>query len=284
MTVSFGTRLAEAFVSSGRLCVGIDPHSYLLGEWQLADSAAGVRDFGLRVVEAAHGRAAIIKPQVAFYERHGSAGYAALEDVLAAARAAGLLVIADVKRGDVGTSVEAYGEAWLTPGSPLESDAMTISAFQGVGSIRAPHALALAGGKGLFVLAATSNPEAALLQRAAVDSTGQSVAASIVGDVHDWNTSEISSDHGVLASTGVVIGATVGLADYGITAEALSATPILAPGFGHQGALVSDATALFGAASANVIVSASRSILAAGPAGIADAIETQSREIAEAFA
>ncbi|GAB2446943.1 orotidine-5'-phosphate decarboxylase [Conyzicola lurida] len=283
MTVSFGTRLAEAFVSSGRLCVGIDPHSYLLGEWQLADSAAGVRDFGLRVVEAAHGRAAIIKPQVAFYERHGSAGYAALEDVLAAARAAGLLVIADVKRGDVGTSVEAYGEAWLTPGSPLESDAMTISAFQGVGSIRAPHELALAGGKGLFVLAATSNPEAALLQRAVVD-TGQSVAASIVGDVHDWNTSETTAGPSGLGSTGVVIGATVGLADYGITAGALSTTPILAPGFGHQGALVSDATTLFGAASGNVIVSASRSILAAGPSGIADAVETQSREIAEAFA
>jgi orotidine-5'-phosphate decarboxylase len=283
MTVSFGARLSAAFDASGRLCVGIDPHSYLLGEWDLADDASGVREFGLRVVEAAHGRAAIIKPQVAFYERHGSAGYAALEDVLAAARAAGLLVIADVKRGDVGTSVEAYGEAWLTPGSPLEADAMTISAFQGVGSIRAPHEHALAGGKGLFVLAATSNPEAVQLQRATVNSgstAGSSVAASIVEDVHDWNTAESSG----LGSTGVVIGATVGLSDYGIPTGSLARTPILAPGFGHQGALVSDASALFGAASANVIVSASRSILAAGPAGIADAITAQSREIAEAFA
>jgi orotidine-5'-phosphate decarboxylase len=287
MTLSFGARLSATFASVGRLCVGIDPHSYLLGEWQLSDDAKGVRDFGLRVVEATVGRAGIVKPQVAFFERHGSAGYAALEDVLAAARSAGLLVIADVKRGDVGTSVEAYGQAWLTPGSPLEADAMTISAFQGVGSIAAPHDLALAHGKGLFVLAATSNPEAASLQTAILSagpSAGRSVAASIVADVHDWNSTETASGPATLGSTGVVIGATVDLADYGIAPSALTATPILAPGFGHQGALVSDATRLFGAASAGVVVSASRSILAAGPSGVAAAIEAQCTDIAGAFA
>ena len=287
MTPSFGQRLSHVFETTGRLCVGIDPHAYLLGEWELSDDAGGVRDFGLRVVEATAGRAGIIKPQVAFFERHGSAGYAALEDVLAAARAAGLLVIADVKRGDVGTSVEAYGQAWLTPGSPLEADAMTISAFQGVGSIAAPHDLALAHGKGLFVLAATSNPEAAELQTATLTrgpSAGRSVAASIVSDVHDWNSTETASGASTLGSTGVVVGATVALADYGITPPSLAVTPILAPGFGHQGALVSDATRLFGAASAGLIVSASRSILAAGPSGIAAAIDAQTAEIAGAFA
>jgi orotidine-5'-phosphate decarboxylase len=278
---AFGARLAAAFADGHRLCVGIDPHSYLLGEWGLSDDAAGVRAFGLRVVEAAHGSAAIVKPQVAFFERHGSAGYAALEDVLAAARAAGLIVIADVKRGDVGTSVEAYGEAWLTPGGPLESDAMTISAFQGVGSIRAPHELALAHGKGLFVLAATSNPEAAAVQTATVSSgltAGASVAAGIVSEVRDWNSTENG-----LGSTGVVIGATVALDDYGISAASLAQTPVLAPGFGHQGARVSDATRIFGAASAGVVVSASRSILSAGPSKVAAAIRDQSAEVAEAF-
>ena len=286
MTSGFGERLAEVFAASGRLCVGIDPHAYLLGEWDLPDDASGVREFGLRVVEATAGRAGIIKPQVAFFERHGSAGYAALEDVLAAARDAGLLVIADAKRGDVGTSVEAYGAAWLTPGSPLEADAMTISAFQGVGSIAAPHDLALANGKGLFVLAATSNPEATAVQTATVTSggtAGRSVAASIVADVHDWNSLEIAGAT-ALGSTGVVLGATVDLADYGITAEALAASPILGPGFGHHGALVSDATRLYGAASAGVSVSASRSILAAGPSAIAAAIDAQAEEIAGAFA
>jgi orotidine-5'-phosphate decarboxylase len=287
---TFGGALEAAFASTGRLCVGIDPHSYLLAQWELPDDSAGVREFGLRVVEAAHGRAGIVKPQVAFYERHGSAGYAALEDVLAAARAAGLLVIADVKRGDVGTSVEAYGQAWLTPGSSLEADAMTISAFQGVESLRAPHELALAHGKGLFVLAATSNPEAATLQTAlvratafdSVESDGVSVAASIVEGVHAWNSIEAGRE--ALGSVGVVVGATLDLADYGIPHDSLAHTPILAPGFGHQGAVISDVGLIFGEAAGNVIVSASRSILAAGPSGIADAIDAQNLEIAGAFA
>jgi orotidine-5'-phosphate decarboxylase len=282
MTLSFGQRLAGVFEASGRLCVGIDPHSYLLGEWDLPDSAAGVRDFGLRVVEAAHGRTGIVKPQVAFFERHGSAGYAALEDVLAAAREAGLLVIADAKRGDVGTSVEAYGQAWLTPGSPLEADAMTISAFQGTGSIAAPRDLALAHGKGLFVLAATSNPEAAAVQTALLTSRAngeKSVAASIVEDVQDWNRQSTG-----LGSIGVVIGATVDTGTYGIGQSTLVDTPVLAPGFGHQGALIGDVTAIFGAASAGVIVSSSRAVLGAGPSGIAAAIAAQNAEIAEAFA
>jgi len=279
MTVTFGQRLAGVFATSGRLCVGIDPHSYLLEQWELPDSAAGVRDFGLRVVEAAHSRAGIVKPQVAFYERHGSAGYAALEVVLEAARAAGLLVIADVKRGDVGTSVEAYGQAWLTPGGPLEADAMTVSAFQGTGSLAAPLDLALAGGKGLFVLAATSNPEAASVQTARLASSAKSVAASIVDDVQDWNRGASP-----LGSVGVVIGATVDMAAYGIEASSLSTTPILAPGFGHQGARLGDVTTLFGAASAGVVVSSSRAVLGAGPKGIAAAIAAQNTEIAEAFA
>jgi orotidine-5'-phosphate decarboxylase len=286
MTASFGSRLEGVFAANGRLCVGIDPHAYLLDEWSLGDTADGLREFGLRVVDAAHGRVGIVKPQVAFFERHGSAGYAALEQVLAAARAAGLVVIADVKRGDVGSSVAAYGEAWLTPGSPLESDAMTISAFQGVGSIVAPHELAIEAGKGLFVLAATSNPEAAAIQRSRSDN-GQSVAASIVGEVQLWNQQQNAPDDKArrfpLGSTGVVIGATIDMASYGIDTAALRSTPILAPGFGHQGALVADAPALFGAASAGLIVSASRSILAAGPDGVASAIDAQVRELEGVF-
>lgn len=161
----FGHRLHDSIAVHGPLCVGIDPHSYLLNEWGLVDSALGLREFGLRVVEAAAGRVALVKPQVAFFERHGSEGYAALETVLDAAHSAGLIVIADVKRGDVGTSLDAYAQAWLTPGSPLEADAMTVSAYQGVGSLSGAVTLATDHGKGLFVLAATSNPEAAALQK-----------------------------------------------------------------------------------------------------------------------
>src|SRR5690606_17054008 len=154
---SFGERLRTAVDESGRLCVGIDPHAYLLRDWGLADTAGGVRELSLRVIDAIGDAAAAIKPQVACFQRHGAAGYAVLEEVLATAREAGLLLIADAKRGDVGTSVEAYGQAWLTPGSPLEADALTVSAFQGVASLASVLDLAAREGKGLFVLAATSN-------------------------------------------------------------------------------------------------------------------------------
>ena len=275
---SFGTRLTEVFATTGHLCVGIDPHPYLLAEWGLGDDAAGLREFGLRVVDAAAGRVGIIKPQVAFFERHGAAGYAALEETIAAGRAAGLLVIADAKRGDVGSTVEAYGQSWLTPGSPLEADAMTISAFQGLGSIDAPHELALANGKGLFVLAATSNPESFSVQGARVAS-GSTVSASIIDGVHTWNRAE----NAPLGSVGVVIGATVDFGEFGINGSPLALTPILAPGLGAQGAKFSDVGRIYGSAASNVIVSASRSILAAGPSGLSAAIASQAAEVRAAI-
>jgi orotidine-5'-phosphate decarboxylase len=276
----FGERLSAAFDEFGHLCVGIDPHPYLLERWGLADSAEGVREFGLRVVEAVGGRAGIVKPQVAFFERHGSAGFVALERVLGAARASGLLVIADAKRGDIGSTAAAYGEAWLTPGSPLEADAMTVSAFQGVGSLADPIRRALDAGKGLFVLAATSNPESFALQTALLgsgDRAGSTVAASIVAEVNGSNSA-------ALGSVGVVIGATVTLADYGISAGDLVSTPILAPGFGHQGAGFDAIARVYGAASGNVVVNSSRAILEAGPAGLAGAVGAQARELAGAYA
>jgi orotidine-5'-phosphate decarboxylase len=274
--LTFGERLRSAFDTGGNLCVGIDPHAFLLAQWNLTDDPAGLREFGLRVVEAASTRAAIVKPQVAFFERHGSAGFAALEDVLGAARAAGLLVIADAKRGDIGSTFDAYASAWLTPGSPLEVHAITVSPYLGIGSIEGPRAIAAANGKGLFVLAATSNPEALALQTSRMAS-GSTVAAGIVEEVQQWN----SADAG-LGSVGIVLGATVDRGDFGITD--LGNIPVLAPGFGHQGARIGDLRALYGAAAANVLVSASRSILAAGPSGIAAAIEQQAAEVAEALA
>jgi orotidine-5'-phosphate decarboxylase len=279
VSASFGERLSAVFARSGHLCVGVDPHPYLLEKWALPDSAAGVREFGLRVVDAAATRAGIIKPQVAFFERHGSAGFAALEDVLAAARAADLLVIADAKRGDLGTSVEAYGQAWLTPGSPLEADAMTISAFQGVGSLSAPATLAAATGKGLFVLTATSNPESVGIQTAVIaegEQAGRSVSASIVAEVNSWNRQP-------LGDIGVVIGATVDLGRYGISDSDLAATPILAPGFGHQGVGFDALHTVYGSAAHNVVVSSSRAILDAGPHGIKDVLVTQTSQLAEVF-
>lgn len=268
MTGSFGERARAALVRHGHLCVGVDPHEALLSAWGLGADAAGVREFGLRVVDAAAGRVGFVKPQVSFFERHGSAGLAALEEVLAAARAAGLLVIADAKRGDIGTTMDAYAAAWLTPGATLEADAVTVSPYLGVGALSGTFDLAHAHGKGAFVLAATSNPEAAAVQRAAAPG-GRSVAAEVVADVSRRNA-EIAAP-GVWGSIGFVIGATVDWDEAGLSPFAPVA-PILAPGFGHQGARPDRLAAVYGPMAPAVIASESRSILSAGPAGIADAV------------
>jgi len=289
--LSFGDRLVTAFESFGQLCVGIDPHPYILTRWGLSDDASGLLQFGLRVIEAAAGTVGIIKPQVAFFERHGSAGYAALEDILRAARQAGLIVIADAKRGDLGTSVEAYGQAWLTPGSPLEVDALTVSAYMGLGSIEAPMALAEETGKGLFVLAATSNPEAFSIQTARISCgshAGRTVASSIVTGVGEWNSvqgsalSTSDSPARGLGSIGLVLGATVDFSACDLDLHQIAsapASPVLAPGFGHQGAQFGDLERLYGPAAPNTIVSASRSILEAGPEGIGSTIQAQAAEV-----
>jgi orotidine-5'-phosphate decarboxylase len=274
----FGSRVQAALAEHGPLCVGIDPHVSLLAEWGLDAAAAGAREFGLRVVDAAAGRVGIVKPQVSFFERWGSAGFAALEDVLAAARAAGLVVIADAKRGDIGTTMQAYADAWLTPGSPLEADALTVSPYLGPESLRGTLTTAVREDKGVFVLAATSNPEASGLQTARTADVAatddQTVAQRVARDVAWVNRSAAFA--GGLGPVGLVIGATVDRLEFGLTDDVLEGTPILAPGFGAQGADPSDLGRLFGAAAPHVIASESRSILSAGPDGLEVRIDARS--------
>lgn len=277
MSTRFGERVRAAVTSHGPLCVGIDPHASLLAAWGLGDDAAGVREFGLRTIEAAADRVGIVKPQVSFFERFGSAGFAALEDVLSAARSAGLIVIADAKRGDIGSTMDAYAAAWLTPGSPLEADALTVNPFLGVGALDGAFDLAETHGKGLFVLAATSNPEAEVLQRS-VSETGRAVSADIISVVSARNAEHAAT--GEWGSFGFVIGATVDWTDAGIAAFT-PAAPILAPGFGTQGANPADLHRRFGSMSGAVIASESRSILSAGPSGLAAAIDARVAEYRE---
>jgi len=268
VTNSFGERARAAIARHGHLCVGIDPHEPLLAAWGLSIDAAGAREFGLRVVEAAAGRVGFVKPQVSFFERHGSAGLAALEDVLAAARAADVLAIADAKRGDIGSTMDAYAAAWLTPGSALEADALTVSPYLGVGALSGTFDLAGGHGKGVFVLAATSNPEATSLQRATT-AAGATVSADVVAQVSARNAQDAAA--GEWGSLGFVIGATVDWDEAGL-APFTPAAPILAPGFGFQGASPQQLVDVYGAMAPAVIASESRSVLAAGPTGIVDAI------------
>lgn len=266
---TFGQRLWAALDAHGPLCVGIDPHDALLKAWGMDVSAAGAREFGLRTVEAAAGRVGLVKPQVAFFERFGSAGFAALEDVLRAAREADLLVIADAKRGDIGSTMAGYTAAWLEPGSPLEADAVTLSPYLGPDALREALSTAVHHDKGAFVLAATSNPEALPVQGALVDDEeGERVAARVARDVA-WHN---MGSPGALGSAGVVVGATVDRRAFGLTDMLLAGTPILAPGFGAQGADPADLPRLFGYVAAQVVANESRSILSAGPARLAERI------------
>ncbi|WP_043435828.1 orotidine-5'-phosphate decarboxylase, partial [Arthrobacter sp. I3] len=202
---TFGSRLGRAMADRGPLCVGIDPHPALLQRWGLTDDAAGLERFSLTVLEAVGSLAAAVKPQVALYERHGSAGIAVLERTLAAAAEASVLTIADAKRGDIGSTMAAYADAWLRDGSALAADSVTLSPYLGFESLRPALDLAAATGRGVFVLALTSNPEGASVQHVGgADSVARRIteAAAVENQRYD----------GSLGSVGLVVGATVGSA------------------------------------------------------------------------
>jgi len=162
---TFGDRIQHAMRHFGPVCVGIDPHPGLLGSWGLTDDVDGVEKFAEICVEAFDGTVALVKPQVAFFEAYGSGGIAVLERTIEVLRASGTLVLADAKRGDIGSTMDAYARAWLADG-PLGSDAVTVSPYLGFGSLAPALALAQANRRGVFVLAATSNPEGAQVQSA----------------------------------------------------------------------------------------------------------------------
>jgi orotidine-5'-phosphate decarboxylase len=275
MTTGFGERLRAAVDERGPLCVGIDPHASLLAQWRLPDSAVGARELALAVVDASASRVALVKPQVALFERFGAAGFAVLEEVLRTARAAGLLVIGDAKRGDIGSTADGYAAAWLATGAPLECDALTVAPYLGLGALDSLMAVAHQSGNGVFVLASTSNPEGEDLQ-AAKTRHGSTVAGAIARDVAERNSAATSERWG---DVGLVIGATRPLTDSGIDPQLLLSTPVLAPGFGVQGAKLSDVRAIFGVASASVLPTVSRSVLEAGPDGLMAAIDTARTEL-----
>ncbi|MDR4532750.1 orotidine-5'-phosphate decarboxylase [Glutamicibacter sp. PS] len=255
---SFGERLRSAMDQYGPLCVGIDPHPGLLNSWGLEDNVEGVRRFSLTVIEALEGVAAMCKPQVALYERFGSAGFAVLEETLTAARAAGVLSLADAKRGDIGSTMAAYATAWLDDNSPLASDAVTLSPYLGYESLRPAVDLARSTGRGVFVLGLTSNPEGPSVQHVGGE---QSVAKSIIEQVAAENAHAADLGH-----VGLVVGATIGDAvkTLGIDLVA-SKAPLLTPGLGAQGATAADIAAAFEQSYAQVLGTSSRDILKVGP-------------------
>ncbi|HEX7745840.1 MAG TPA: orotidine-5'-phosphate decarboxylase [Micromonosporaceae bacterium] len=263
---SFGARLHRAMAERGPLCVGIDPHPGLLERWSLADDVDGIARFSQAVVDALGETVAVVKPQSAFYERFGSRGLVVLESTIRQLRDAGALVLLDVKRGDIGSTVAAYASAYLDPSSPLYVDAITASPYLGVGALAPMFEQAAAHGGGVFVLALTSNPEGVPVQRART-SDGRTVAQTVIDEISQVNTGAEP-----LGSIGLVVGATVG--DTGHDFTRLHG-PLLAPGLGAQGAKASDLRTVFGSDLSAVLPAYSRQVLAEGPtaAGLRAAAE-----------
>ena len=267
---SFSKKLEIAFKTKGQLCVGIDPHENLLADNGFDISVDGLESFSYAMLDQLQDEVSIIKPQVSFFERFGSEGFKALENILREANERGFLVIADAKRGDIGSTMEAYGLAWLAKDAPFVCDALTVNPYLGVGALSSAVAFASERGKGLFVLAATSNLEGLTLQSSI--NNGDTVASQIAQEVETLNINTAISNSR-FGSVGLVVGATVNLKQIGIdsfNADRVSIrTSILAPGFGFQGAELSRAKEIFGEVSGDVIYTVSRSALRNGIEAVA---------------
>jgi orotidine-5'-phosphate decarboxylase len=253
--LTFGARLREAMDGRGPLCAGIDPHVGLLDAWGLTDSVNGLEKFALGAAEALAPRVAAVKPQSAFFERFGSRGIAVLEQVIATCREAGTLVILDVKRGDIGSTAQAYADAYLDRRSPVAVDAITASPYLGFGSLDPMVETARTHGTGVFVLALTSNPEAPAFQHARTEA-GPSVAGTVLEELRTLN-----SGVAPMGSFGAVVGATI----TGTTEDLAVNGPLLVPGIGAQGGTADDVRRIFGDVIDFVLPSSSREILGAGP-------------------
>ncbi len=265
--VAFADRVAEAVERKrSQLVVGLDPRIDLLpvelrGEAVLgrAAAAAAMERFCKGIVDAVAPYVVAVKPQVAFFEALGSDGWLALEMVSRYASDAGLLVIADAKRGDIGSTARAYAAAFLEPrgAEPPLADALTLNPYLGSDSIDPFLAACRRHGSGIFCLVRTSNAGGRDLQDAVL-SDGTPVWRHVAGLVSEWGA-ELVGDRG-MSSVGAVIGATVPRV-IGDARRAMPQQIILLPGVGAQGATPADVARAFTSGPASALVNASRSVI-----------------------
>ena len=264
---NFADRLAEAVGrKQSQLVVGLDPRLDLLpmelrGEAVLGRAAAAstVARFCKGIVDSVGPYVVAVKPQSAFFEALGSDGFRALEEVCEYARAAGLLVLVDAKRGDIGSTSRAYAEALLEPrddGPPL-ADATTASPYLGFDSIEPFLAACRRHGAGVFFLVRTSNAGAADVQDLAL-SDGRPLWHHVAELVREWGE-PLVGDAG-MSSVGAVVGATHPRA-VSDARRLLPQTPMLLPGVCAQGATPADVARAFTAGAASALVTASRSVI-----------------------
>lgn len=257
MREGFGVRLAERVRALGPLCVGIDPSREILQLWDRPDSVEGLEFAALAVLEAVLDTAVAIKPQVAFFERFGAEGFRVLERLLNDARDADVLTVADAKRGDVDSTNDGYADAWLSERSALRVDALTLNPYLGVASLAPFFTLADETGRGVFVLAATSNAEGRAIQ------TARSFENQQVQDFVLAQIAHINNRPDGRGAVGAVLGATRDNPEFDL---ATLGGPFLVPGVGSQGANADHVARLFGRCpQGTVLVNVSRAILKAGP-------------------
>jgi orotidine-5'-phosphate decarboxylase len=262
---TFAERFAKRRAEFGPLCLGLDPSDDVLGAWGV--DLDGFVDIAL---DAAAGSVAVVKPQSAFYERHGWQGVRSLSRLVSGCREGGVLVLLDAKRGDVGSTNEAYAAAYLGDGAPIHADAMTVTPYLGLAAMgayieRGP----------VFVVTRSSNPEGRAVQ-AARGPDGLTVEQRMVLDIGALNARLAP---GAVGPVGGVFGPTHAPPD-DMDLAAMNGL-FLAPGLGTQGATPADVAACFAACPDRVLPSASRSLLAAGPtvAGLRAAVRALSDEL-----
>jgi orotidine-5'-phosphate decarboxylase len=273
MADTFFDRLTSAVATRGTLCLGLDPSARLLADWGLEDTAAGVERLARTALDAVGDVAGIIKCQVAFYERHGAAGYAVLERVLAHAREARLVVIADAKRGDIDSTNQGYADAWLSDDSPLRVDAMTVTCYLGAAALAPAFELAHATGRGVFAVVASSNDEGRAIQTAR-DAAGRPVETALLAELTSL-TAAMDGDGPPSRCLGAVVGAQrrpEGLAGFD--------GPVLVTGMGAQGLDGDDVAGLRAIVRHDAVaVNVSRGVLGAGPSR--DALRETAQRYAE---
>ncbi len=255
---NFADRVADAVREKGTaLCVGLDPRYGLLPReiTGVAESApAALWVFNKEVIEIASGEVGAVKVQVAFYERYGWEGMEVFGETLRYARERGLLTIADVKRGDIGSTAEAYAEAYLRGDSPFSADAITVNPYLGEEGVRPFAEAAAEGGRGVFVLVRTSNPSADYVQSFGAEKVYVRVA-EMVGKLGKGKEGECG-----YSGVGAVVGATRGEeleALRGMLPKAL----FLVPGYGAQGGKGEDVAGAFDDEGLGAIVNSSRGII-----------------------
>lgn len=258
---SFPQRFLELAEARSPFCLGIDPTPQLLKAWNLPHSAEGLATMCEIVATAAEDRLAIVKPQLAFFERFGSKGVRVVETLIDAFHERGTLVLVDGKRGDIGSTVEAYAQAYLGPASAFRADAMTTHAYLGFGSLKPLLTHAVNAGAGVFVVVRSSNVEGTALQTAVLKDDGRTVADSLADLITEFNEETNGSEIGPV---GAVVGATIE-SELLPTLERLPKSLILAPGIGHQGATYEDLRKRFDRHAARAIPSSSRAVLDHGP-------------------